>query len=155
MSISDSKDRIDLNQYFQDNFAAKASQHTFKVREAAFNIRGLRLYNPNEKHHRLVYAANSREVFHEKLEKYVPNLQRKLIDDNGVFVYLGFVEGEYLDQHVNGERTNFSFPAERNADGLLDEITLDSIRDAALVCVSQEFAAIHGRTQHTKADNYQ
>lgn len=139
VSISDAKDRIDLKQYFRENFASNATQHTFKVGDADFKLRGLRLYNPHETQHRLLYAANSREVFPEKLEKYVPNLQKRLSDNAGPFMYLGFVEGEYLNQHVNGERTNFSFPAERNTPGgLLDEITLDSIRDAALTCVARD-----------------
>ena len=138
VSIRDSKDQIDLNHYFRETFAAKASQHTFNVGDAAFTLRGLRLYNPHETQHRLLYAANSREVFPEKLEKYLPNLQKKLTDDAGAFVYLGFVEGEYLNQHVNGERTDFTFPTDRTSDGLFDEITLDSIREAALTCVSRD-----------------
>jgi hypothetical protein len=77
-------------------------------------------------------------VFPEKLEKYLPNLQKRLTDGAGTFAYLGFVEGEYLNQHVNGERTNFSFPTEQNQDGLFDEITLDAIREAALGCVSRD-----------------
>jgi len=139
VSISDGTERIDLNRSFQENFAAKASQHTFRVGDTAFTVRGLRLYNPHETQHRLLYAANSREVFPEKLEKYLPNLQKRLTDDGGAFVYLGFVEGDYLNQHVNSERTNFSFPTERNtAEELLDEITLDSIREAALACVARD-----------------
>jgi len=104
-----------------------------------FSVRGLRLYNPHETQHRLIYAANSREVFPEKLEKYLPNLQRKLADRQGLFVYLGFVEGDYLNQHVNSERTNFSFPLTRDtADGLFEETTLEAIRHAALGCVSTD-----------------
>jgi hypothetical protein len=139
IAISDDRDRIDLNQYFRDNFAAKATQHTFKIGESSFILRGLRLYNPHETHHRLIYAANSREVFPEKLEKYLPNLQRTLADSDGGFAYLGFVEGDYLNQHVNGERTNFSFPVTPDAtDELFDDITLDAIRNATLACVSED-----------------
>jgi hypothetical protein len=78
---------------------------------ANFTLTGLRLYNPHEMQHRLLYAANFREVLAEKLEKYLPNLQKKRLTEPGgeKFVYLGFVEGEYLDQHVNGERTNFTW----------------------------------------------
>jgi hypothetical protein len=90
----------------------------------------------------LLYAANFREVLAEKLEKYLPNLQKKrLIEPGGEkFVYLGFVEGDYLDQHVNGERTNFTFPVngERDTETLFDEPTLDKIREAALDCVSDD-----------------
>lgn len=138
VSISDIDDRIDLNAYFREHFAAKATQHTFTVGDATFTLRGLRLYNPQETQHRLLYAANSREVVPEKLEKHLPNLQRRLADETGAFVYLGFVEGAYLNEHVNSERTNFTFPRERDADGLFDEITLNSIRDAALTYVSRD-----------------
>ena len=49
------------------------------------------------------------------------------------------MEGDYLNEHINSERTNFSFPADRTAgDDILDEITLDSIRDGALDCVSRD-----------------
>lgn len=137
--ISDTNGHIDLNKYFRENFAAKATQHTFSVGATTFTLKGLRLYNPHETQHRLIYAANSREVVPEKLEKHLPNLQRRLSDDSGAFVYLGFVEGDYLNEHVNSERTNFSFPADRTAgDDILDEITLDSIRDGALDCVSRD-----------------
>jgi hypothetical protein len=138
VKIRDKKDQIDLNNYFRETFAAKASQHSFKVGETTFTLRGLRLYNPHETQHRLIYAANSREVVPEKLDKYLPNLQKKLTDEGGPFAYLGFVEGEYLNQHVNGERTNFSFPTDKTTDGMFDEITLDAIRDGALGCVSSD-----------------
>jgi hypothetical protein len=138
VSIRDQKDRIDLNHYFRETFAATASQHSFKVGDEAFTLKGLRLYNPHETQHRLLYAANSREVFPEKLDKYLPNLQKRLADEGGQFAYLGFVEGEYLNQHVNGERTNFSFPTDRSEDGMFEEITLDAIRDGALGCVSSD-----------------
>ena len=62
-------------------------------------------------------------------------MQKKLTDEAGPFAYLGFVEGEYLNQHVNGERTDFSFPTERQR-GAADEITLAAIREGALGCVS-------------------
>jgi len=142
VSIRDNNESIDLNNYFRETFAAKATKHTFLVRGTNFALTGLRLYNPHELQHRLLYAANFREVLAEKLEKYLPNLQKKrLIDPGGEkFVYLGFVEGDYLDQHVNGERTNFTFPVngELDTETLFDEPTLDKIREAALDCVSDD-----------------
>lgn len=141
VSISDHKDRLDLNHSFGETFAAKASQHTFTMGDAAFNVRGLRLHNPHETHHRLLYAANSREVIAEKLDKYLPNLQRRLTDSDGAaFVYLGFIEGDYLDQNVNSERTHFSFPTgdDRSTGGMFGDITLRAIRDGALGCVSTD-----------------
>jgi hypothetical protein len=137
--ISDAKDRIDLNHYFRENFASKATQHSFTIGESTFTLRGLRLYNSHETQHRFIYAANYREVFPEKLDKFLPNLQRKLVDPQGTFVYLGFVEGDYLNEHVNGERTNFSFPLNREGtDGIFEETSLEAIREAALERVSTD-----------------
>lgn len=125
-----------LNEYFRQTFAAGASRHEFTVKERGFILRGLRLNNPHETDHRLLYAANFREVLDDKLEKYVPNLQRRLVDEKGVrFVYLGFVEGEYLDENVNNERTGFTFPSTRDSGGLLEELSLDMIREGALAGV--------------------
>lgn len=157
VSIRDKNDEIDLNRYFRDIFAAKASQHSFNVGDTVFTLKGLRLYNPHETQHRLLYAANSREVIPEKLDRYLPNLQKKLIDEAGPFAYLGFVEGEYLDQHVNGERTNFSFPTDKTGDGMFDEITLGAIRNAALGCVSkdlQPFLEEINTEKRTTINNY-
>jgi len=137
--VRDNRGRVDLNHYFRENFTARATQHSFEVGGSIFILRGLRLYNPHETQHRFIYAANFREVFAERLEKYLPNLQRKLADSEGSFAYLGFIEGDYLNQHVNSERTAFSFPLNRdNTDELFDEITLEAIRTAALACVSAD-----------------
>ncbi len=142
VSIRDSIDRIDLNNYFRETFATKATKHKFTARGVDFKLTGLRLYNPREMQHRLLYAANFREVLADKLEKYLPNLQKKRLNerDGEKFVYLGFVEGDYLDQHVNGERTSFTFSmdGERADATLFDEPTLEDIRTGALDCVSDD-----------------
>jgi len=49
------------------------------------------------------------------------------------------VEGEYLNRHVNSDRTNFYFPVDhKGEERLIDEITLKSIRDSAITCVSSD-----------------
>ena len=141
VNLRDSKNALDLNAHFHQTFESKATLHSFTAGGCAFTLKGLHLHNPHETHHRLLYAANSREVLTEKLEKYLPNLQRKLTATEGKsFLYLGFVEGEYLDGHANNERTNFSFPVgdDDGTEGLRGEITLSAIRKAALGCVSAD-----------------
>ncbi|HUZ97638.1 MAG TPA: hypothetical protein VMU57_22265, partial [Edaphobacter sp.] len=110
VTLRDEIDLIDLNKTFAETFAAGATDHTFQVKDHMFRMRGLRLYSPYENLHRLMYAANSREVRTEKIDKVIPNLQSRLTDTIGPFVYLGFIEGDYLDKTANGERTDFSIP---------------------------------------------
>jgi hypothetical protein len=133
--LRDDSDSVDLNAFFRDNFEARATDHTFDVGGETFRMRGLRLYGPHEVNHRLLFAAHSREVLHEKLEKHLPNLQKKLADEHGPFMYLGFVEGAHLDRYVNNERTGFNFPAE---DSAFYPVSLASIRAAALPFVSAD-----------------
>lgn len=108
------------------------------LEDNTFTLTGLRLYNARDFRHRLLYAAHSREVMVETLEKYIPNLNRRLIDSasGNSFVYIGFVEDNYLDSNVNSERTNFTLPFERANDDLFGEVALETIRDNALVQVA-------------------
>jgi hypothetical protein len=101
--------------------------------------------------HRLLYAANFREVLAEKLEKYLPNLQKKRLteSDGTKFVYLGFIEGDYLDRHVNTERTGFTFAAHRDKEeaSLYEELSLDATRNEAIRCVTVDLKRFLRRNQ--------
>jgi len=132
VTIGDDELRIDLNKEFQETFLTKASEHKFKAGENLFKLRGFRLYKAQETQHELLYAADSREVLKENLGKYLPNLQRKLNDENGLFAYVGFIEGDYLNNHVSSDRTSFTFPSETSAADLFRELSLQEIRDSAL-----------------------
>lgn len=141
ISIRDERNSIDLKAHFREKFASKASRKGFFVDSETFALMGLRLYHSHETHHRLLYAANFREVITEKLDKYLPNLQKRLTDDQGEqFVYLGFIEGKYLDDHVNAERTSFSFPIEDRAENtkIPGNIALNDIREPALTNVTDD-----------------
>ena len=63
-----------------------------------------------------------------------------------------------LNQHVNGKRTNFTFPVSRDStDEMFDDITLDGIRGPALDCVSadlQPFLQEINTEKRTAINNY-
>jgi hypothetical protein len=140
VTLRDEIESIDLNKAFAEAFAAGATDHTFQVKDHTFRMRGLRLYSPYENLHRLMYAANSREVRTEKIDKVIPNLQSKLSDPTGPFVYLGFIEGDYLDKTANGERTDFSIPSGDDDDNVVGEITIRDIRADAVESVRRDLA---------------
>ena len=140
VTLRDEIESIDLNKAFAEAFAAGATDHTFQVKDHTFRMRGLRLYSPYENLHRLMYAANSREVRTEKIDKVIPNLQSRLTDTIGPFVYLGFIEGDYLDKTANGERTDFSIPSGDDDDNVVGEITIRDIRADAVESVRRDLA---------------
>ena len=160
LSLTDGITDIPLNHYFENNFRASASAHSFKVQSAPFSLRGFRLYNTADRHHRILYAAHYRGVITERLDKHLPNLSGKIDDeDRGSFAYLAFVEGEGLDAYVNSERTSFSFPVANEDDQAGDnpqtdlftgELSLKLIREQALGKVSEDLNTFLDDINETK-----
>ena len=111
ITLSDEAEEIDLRAFFDQHFRAPATKHEFKVGARDFTLRGFRLYGGATDHHQLVYGAHYRGVIAERLANFLPNLRNRLADaEQGSFAYLAFVEGGYLDEKVDTERTDVSFP---------------------------------------------
>jgi hypothetical protein len=71
----------------------------------------LRIDPEYQPQHRLYFCAHKRTVHQENLVGKVANLANTLLDENLVpFVYAGYVSGDYLDETVNAERTEFQMP---------------------------------------------
>ncbi|KKB07168.1 hypothetical protein VE25_19225 [Devosia geojensis] len=153
LTLSDSADTIDLREFFRDNFQTFATKRSFSVGGHSFTLSGFRLRGALADHHELVYAAHFREVITERLAKFLSNLKNKLNDPgNTSFYYLAFVQGQFLDDKVNSERTDFSIPREAAASDrdagssaedapselFADEISLKAIRDGALAAVTED-----------------
>jgi len=153
LTLADSADTIDLREFFRDNFQTFATERSFSVGGHCFTLSGFRLHGALADHHELVYAAHFREVITERLAKFLSNLKSKLNNaDNASFYYLAFVQGQFLNDKVNSERTDFSIPKETaaadrdtssSAEGaspelFTDEISLKAIREGALAAVTED-----------------
>jgi hypothetical protein len=155
LTLADAAEKIDLRAFFRDNFQTFATERTFVVGGHTFTLSGFRLGGALADHHELVYAAHFREVTTERLAKFLPNLKNKLSEpEEAGFFYLAFVQGNFLNDKVNSERTDFSIPREAtaaadrgepglNPDGaapelFADDISLKAIRDGALATVSED-----------------
>lgn len=144
IDIIDGGIKTSLNQVYRDHFDRHASESVFEIRDRRFTIHGFRLTAPRATRHKLIYAANSRGVLSEMLDKFVPNLSKKLQDIDGKsFAYLAVVQGEYLDDKVNNFRTDFemSEDAEEELFGAVTgEIRRSEIRDASIAFIEGDLA---------------
>lgn len=149
LTLADATEKIDLRAFFRDNFQAFATEKHFSVGGHSFTLSGFRLHGSLADHHELVYAAHFREVISERLARFLPNLRNKLNEpDKAAFYYLAFVQGAFLNEKVNSERTDFSLPRETlqaspnmetaTADLFADETSLKAIRDGALAAVNED-----------------
>lgn len=154
ITLADSTEEIDLRAFFKENFEALSTERKFQVLGQNFTLNGFRLHGALADHHGLVYAADFREVLSERLSRFLPNLKNRLNEaDQTSFCYLAFVQGQFLNEKANNERTDFSIPKdapkskvdassaedESEAPSLFDgDISLKMIRDAALNAVSED-----------------
>jgi hypothetical protein len=120
-----------------------------KIGNVPFILHGFRLTTPRVSKHKLVYAANQRGVISENLDKFVPNLNRRLPDQQGnTFVYLGFVQSPFLSEHVNPARTDFDLELIEDDDEQPQlelrqaVIKRADIRDRCIECIHTDLSKI-------------
>jgi hypothetical protein len=106
--MKDGGDTKNLNEIFDKNVKGKTKQEKFDIKGRIFEIINLRLYLSDETKHKAHFCANGRVVESINVEKKIPDLNAKLVDEeNKTFKYAAYVSGEFLDENVNTERTDF------------------------------------------------
>lgn len=157
IELRDGKEMVSVNRIFEATFKAQSTVHPFEILGETFEVIGFRLDEPRSSRHRIIYCADDRAVVTEPLDKYIPNLKGRLVDEEGnSFVYLAVVTGAYLNARVNPVRTDFleepeAVPDEVAEDGseqpsqgalFADEIRRADIRDEAVKFVQQDLSSI-------------
>lgn len=155
MLLSDGFEALDLNREFDARFAGNARAHDFAVKGSNFTLTGFRM-RPAFGKHQLIFAADFREVQPFALVKVLPNLQAALTaEDGSQFWFFGVVQGAYLNDNVNAERTGFSIPMRTEEEELHDEPTLCDIRDASASLIASDLAPFTARIEEEKGRRLQ
>jgi hypothetical protein len=99
---------FDLNEIFAEEVASSSVRTAVTINSYQFDITNLRRYG--EARNLAHYCAHSREVLSENLAQMIPELSDRLSDEDGrQYCIAAYVSGDYLDDSVNAERTDFSF----------------------------------------------
>jgi hypothetical protein len=121
---------LNLNDRFEHEIAGQSTRDQVSVEDQDFDVLHVRLYSSHVKDHQLHFCADSRVVRSEKLLGRLPNLARRIQDQDGRdFIYAVYVDGKLLDESVNAERTDFSI-SEDDDELLTKTITWQAIRTA-------------------------
>lgn len=143
VTLKDGVETIDLDRFFREHYAARATNHTLSVGDQTFRATGFQLESSRAGSHQIIFAAHSRAVRRDVLSRYIPNLASRLGPPGEGFFYQIVVEGDYLDQRVNRERTAFDIQAnDEAAEASLfgAELSLKDIRDEVLAAVRADLA---------------
>jgi hypothetical protein len=113
---NESEEKFSVNDLFSELVAKKQINHAFTFKNQTFQIIIVKNYSQIA-HNTVSYCAAFREVKRKKLTNDIPDFHGRLEDnDKRKFVYQTYVSGEYLNQNVNAERTEFKFPEKYDAD---------------------------------------
>ncbi len=157
LEIQDQGQRFSINAVFRDHFRNDSASAAFELSGRHFQIDGFRLTAPRASKHRLIYAANQRDVLTEMLEQHIPNLSGRLLDKDGKsFVYLAVVQGDYLNEKVNNFRTDFELKDDTDEAQVElmvdDDLRRSDIRDKCVEYIEADLLDLINDLNKTKAD---
>jgi hypothetical protein len=107
--INDMGNQIIVNDLFQLFTKGQVKTMPLKLRDNVFKLSFVKLFS-NKVDNKIHYCADNREVQFDKISIDIPELDNFLSDESGkLFSIAVYVEGEYLNQNVNEERTSINF----------------------------------------------
>jgi len=135
---------LDLNRTFDSDMKIEAKTQRFSIRDMKFRLHHVRLASQHAQQHTLSFCAHGRSVRTDALVKLAPYLDPSIPDKEtgDHFIYAGYVSGEFLDENVMSERTQFDISEERSAIEFPDELGWPDLIDATLPKI-QKFLKPH------------
>ncbi|MEQ8637958.1 ATP-binding protein [Gimesia maris] len=125
---------LDLNRLFESEMKLETKSQRFSIRGMKFQLNHVRLAAPHAQQHTLSFCAHGRSVRTDFLVKLAPYLDPSIPDhETGQhFNYAGYVSGNFLDENVMSERTQFDISEERSALEFPDELGWPDLIDVTL-----------------------
>ena len=120
---------FNLNSYYEKTYKDSLHQDPMELNGKHYTLYHMLLSEGADKHE-LHLCANNREVKSYVLSNYIPDMKKKLINGEDSYYYVGYLAGDYLDDAVNTERSDFDF-----SDGpLFGETKEPEIVETAVEC---------------------
>lgn len=99
---------FNLNSYYEKTYKDSLHQDPMELRGRHYTLYHMLLTEGADKHE-LHLCANNREVKSYALSNYIPDMKKKLVNGEDAYYYVGYLAGDYLDEAVNTERSDFDF----------------------------------------------
>lgn len=112
--VYDDQDTVDIDKLYKNNIGDNIKIVDTEIGGVQFKIIHSKNYMLSKEKHFVNLCANQWTVQPLALSKILGNVNAKLEDAKGEFIYNGYVMSEVLDSHVNRERTKFDLPEQAN-----------------------------------------
>lgn len=99
---------FNLNSYYEKTYNDSLHHDPMELSGRHYTLYHMLLTEGADKHE-LHLCANNREVKSYALSNYIPDMKKKLVNGEDAYYYVGYLAGDYLDEAVNTERSDFDF----------------------------------------------
>lgn len=135
--LNDLGNQIVVNDLFKLFTKGQVKSKKIKIRQNEFKVSFVKLYS-NKVDNKIHYCANTREVIFDKISIDIPEMDNFLYDSGGIpFSIAVYVEGNFLDNNVNDERTTITFT--KGEISFPEETTQDELRQKITEIINSEF----------------
>jgi hypothetical protein len=134
VSLKDGEELIWLNDLRSEVLHSEMPTRTLEVKGEKFEMTSLQLVaSTRNSMPRLHWRAANRVVSEEILAGTVPGLTGKLKEEHGKeFTYTCYLSSKFLDDRVRADRTAFDIGNSIDGEVLLEDISMEDIREAVL-----------------------
>lgn len=137
IKIKDGEETLIVNDLFKLFTKGQVKETKTKIRNNNFKLSFVKLYS-SKVDNKIHYCANTREVIFDKISTDIPEMDNFLLDEEGnKFSIAVYVEGNYLDENVNDERTTISFA--KGEIQFPDQLTQEELRKKITDFINVEF----------------
>lgn len=138
ITIKDENQEIIINNEF-NKLIGENSEDELRINNQILKITHFLMTYQAGMTNKLNYCAAHRVVFEKKLDsKVIPNLPNKIAsaDENEHVIYLAYLSGDFLDNHVNQDRTNFNI-FEESGFKFIGDLDWNELEKAAYASISK------------------
>lgn len=134
VTVADDERSVSLADLMDEFVDSAMTASKIEVKGQKFDMLNLRLKATTRNSvPRLHWCAASRVVIEENLSGKVPGLHGRLSDDaSEEFAYACYLTSDFLDERVRSDRTAFDISDRIPGQPLVDDLSLDDIREAVL-----------------------
>jgi hypothetical protein len=105
-----SEEPLVVNDLFNVFTKAQVKNRDIPIRSNQFKLSIVKIFNDKKIDNKIHYCANNREVDNDKISIDIPEFDNFLTNDNNEKYSIAiYVEGSFLDENVNEERTAINF----------------------------------------------
>lgn len=131
----DEENPVDLVELYRREIETRAKTSEIKCRDLSLAVQHVRVFAGEFSQHTIHLCAHDRDVQHLPLGNFITYIPSRFKDEDGrPFVYKAYVSGDFLNRHVNAERTAFDLVREGDLQSQsepTEKELIDSVVDAA------------------------